>query len=64
MVTGLFAGQHNTKLHGTITGVIKESGSYYLFETVSSPPIIVAIGKIHNSHLVRFYKIYKKKSFL
>ena len=22
MVTGLFAGQHNTKLHGTITGVI------------------------------------------
>ena len=21
-VTGLFAGQHNTKLHGTITGVI------------------------------------------
>ena len=20
MVTGLFAGQHNTKLHGTITG--------------------------------------------
>ena len=25
-VTGLFAGQHNTKLHGTITGVIL---SYY-----------------------------------
>ena len=23
-VTGLFAGQHNTKLHGTITGVIYE----------------------------------------
>ena len=22
MVTGLFAGQHNTKLHGTITGDI------------------------------------------
>ena len=22
MVTGLFAGQHNTKLHGTIAGVI------------------------------------------
>ena len=22
MVTGLFAGQHNTKLHGTIIGVI------------------------------------------
>ena len=22
MVTGLFAGQHNTKLHGTITDVI------------------------------------------
>ena len=22
MVTGLFAGQHNTELHGTITGVI------------------------------------------
>ena len=22
VVTGLFAGQHNTKLHGTITGVI------------------------------------------
>ena len=22
MVTGLFAGQHNTKLHGTITGVL------------------------------------------
>ena len=22
MVTGLFAGQHNTALHGTITGVI------------------------------------------
>ena len=25
MVTGLFAGQHNTKLHGTITGVIYSS---------------------------------------
>ena len=25
MVTGLFAGQHNTKLHGTITGVIYET---------------------------------------
>ena len=23
MVTGLFAGQHNTKLHGTITGVLR-----------------------------------------
>ena len=25
-VTGLFVGQHNTKLHGTITGVIYEKG--------------------------------------
>ena len=25
-VTGLFAGQHNTKLHGTITGVILSTG--------------------------------------
>ena len=30
MVTGLFAGQHNTKLHGTITGVITIVGSALL----------------------------------
>ena len=31
MVTGLFAGQHNTKLHGTITGVILDE---YVYHTV------------------------------
>ena len=30
MVTGLFAGQHNTKLHGTITGVISLGYAVYL----------------------------------
>ena len=43
MVTGLFAGQHNTKLHGTITDVIYTIvGSALLEDLVKSPPIHLA----------------------
>ena len=42
MVTGLFAGQHNTKLHGTITGVIsrglEKTGYPQETTTTEQPP--------------------------
>ena len=36
MVTGLFAGQHNTKLHGTITGVIYGTITGVIYTIVGS----------------------------
>ena len=48
MVTGLFAGQHNTKLHGTITGVTqKVKCTFQLFKaSLSLPPVLDFPGKL------------------
>ena len=43
-VTGLFAGQHNTKLHGTITGVILREMLRIIKNVLSGSSILTAKG--------------------